>query len=678
MVIGSYNFPYLGNPRPSNEYTLILGKNDILKIDQLRNVRKNGQCFDDVFVIKACGIGNPLCKIIDMCDSNTRFFEGSTDFFAKDERLILVTTAIVSGLGEVNVLGQIINRRSELFKMYKLSHLADNGTPDTQPKQSLKEATRALLADPASSVRPLSNCQANGQDNGQNKPKGMTIQEIFQGFNDLSKTHKVQSNMLDQDMLRLFGKRPDVKDTLQKRAQKVRDFSLIHLDSNLNLILDLDSNPILKSESNEFDFENQNIIFQNSEFIKNIFGNQNDLNSNELFQMNSFHFNPMFFKCPLKFEQTFERIDYDKFAKLCTELPFILKLRKSIFELLEYKLAFYQGCVDKLKDEYFRIQETSRKLTGTDPSKESFDKETVMHLSDVKRDIIFFTHILDIISELIRTGFTIEDVQRRMKNVNTLLASFIGRKNVKDLICEILYAFAQNYKTSVEGYLNFLVIGSAGVGKTYICNIINKILSTSGILLSDTFKDVSRSDLAAGYIGQSARLTKSLLLSTLEGMLYIDEVYSICPHDGDTRDYGPEIISTIVDFTGKYIGCNSISVSGYEEETMQKFMKSNRGIPRRFPHKIILNDYTAGELSDIFINYIENKMNEVIPVNCCNLIYSIINDNINLFIYQAGDMINLGDAFAREYYVTEGMNLKNMEHILYILCKSIQVMVNSR
>ena len=59
---------------------------------------------------------------------------------------------------------------------------------------------------------------------------------------------------------------------------------------------------------------------------------------------------------------------------------------------------------------------------------------------------------------------------------------------------------------------------------------------------------MTRSDLIAGYIGQTASQTDEVIMDALGGVLFIDEAYSLseATASGSGQDYGAEAIAQLV------------------------------------------------------------------------------------------------------------------------------------
>ncbi|MCU1364644.1 MAG: hypothetical protein JWN39_283, partial [Ilumatobacteraceae bacterium] len=109
--------------------------------------------------------------------------------------------------------------------------------------------------------------------------------------------------------------------------------------------------------------------------------------------------------------------------------------------------------------------------------------------------------------------------------------------------------------------------------------------------------ETDRSDLVAGFVGQTATKTMAVLKSALGGMLLIDEAYSLARGGGE--DFGREAVDTLVKFMEDHREDIGIVAAGYPTE-MQEFIDTNPGLMSRFTRTIDFADYTDDELVTIF------------------------------------------------------------------------------
>ena len=153
------------------------------------------------------------------------------------------------------------------------------------------------------------------------------------------------------------------------------------------------------------------------------------------------------------------------------------------------------------------------------------------------------------------------------------------------------------------------------------------------------------------YIGHTAPRTRSILLETLEGVLFIDEAYQLTPGNpmDFTKDFGSEAITEIVNFLDKYVGMSTVILAGYENLMREKFFPSNEGLWRRFPIRVHLGNYSVCELVDILVHFIENKSDITVDADLGNWLFSVVSYlseefTDKAFPNQAGDMLNLGSS----------------------------------
>ncbi len=146
--------------------------------------------------------------------------------------------------------------------------------------------------------------------------------------------------------------------------------------------------------------------------------------------------------------------------------------------------------------------------------------------------------------------------------------------------------------------LHFVFTGNPGTGKTTVARILSAILFGYEVLKTPKLVECDRSQLVAGYVGQTAIKTSDVIQSALDGVLFIDEAYSLC--DGVTNgDFGQEAVNELLKGMEDYRDRLVVVVAGYPDK-MQGFLKSNPGLESRFTKFIHFDDYDAGELCQIF------------------------------------------------------------------------------
>jgi SpoVK/Ycf46/Vps4 family AAA+-type ATPase len=109
--------------------------------------------------------------------------------------------------------------------------------------------------------------------------------------------------------------------------------------------------------------------------------------------------------------------------------------------------------------------------------------------------------------------------------------------------------------------------------------------------------ETDRSQLVAGYVGQTATKTRAVLESALGGTLLIDEAYALAR--GGEQDFGREAIDTVVKYMEDHRDDLALIAAGYPTE-MEAFVDANPGLKSRFTRFIAFPDYTTDELVEIF------------------------------------------------------------------------------
>jgi Holliday junction resolvasome RuvABC ATP-dependent DNA helicase subunit len=176
----------------------------------------------------------------------------------------------------------------------------------------------------------------------------------------------------------------------------------------------------------------------------------------------------------------------------------------------------------------------------------------------------------------------------------------IGLSNFKNSILDQILYFVQDLHHGKEpDFMHTVLSGPPGTGKTEIAKILGKMYSKIGILKNGVFKKVTRSDLVAGYLGQTAIKTSKVITECLGGCLFIDEAYSLANDYDD--NYSRECLDTLCEALSNHKGELMVIIAGYEDELNNTFFKANQGLRSRFIWRFNIDDYSVKELMEIFI-----------------------------------------------------------------------------
>jgi SpoVK/Ycf46/Vps4 family AAA+-type ATPase len=184
--------------------------------------------------------------------------------------------------------------------------------------------------------------------------------------------------------------------------------------------------------------------------------------------------------------------------------------------------------------------------------------------------------------------------------------------------CDELIGMSE-VKTEIRGLINFLKVqkaragaglpetnlslhavfsGNPGTGKTTIARLLGRIFGALGLLSKGQLIETDRSGLVAEYAGQTGPKTNKRIDEALDGVLFIDEAYSLVAERGDDP-FGAEALQTLLKRMEDDRARLVVVLAGYPQP-LERLLKSNPGLSSRFSRHLRFPDYSASELGRIF------------------------------------------------------------------------------
>lgn len=213
------------------------------------------------------------------------------------------------------------------------------------------------------------------------------------------------------------------------------------------------------------------------------------------------------------------------------------------------------------------------------------------------------------VAEETDTSVHIADEEETLEDVLEEIHSLIGMENVKrqiDTFVNLLKIHKEREKRELPVTpfsMHAVFYGPPGTGKTTIARYLGRVYKCLGLLEKGHMVETDRAGLVAGYVGQTAIKVEEIVQQALDGVLFIDEAYTLNPRTGD-KDFGQEVIDTLLKRMEDNRERLVVIAAGYPDE-MNEFIDSNPGLKSRFSRYFFFEHYTPKELLRIFDTLVE-------------------------------------------------------------------------
>jgi len=271
-------------------------------------------------------------------------------------------------------------------------------------------------------------------------------------------------------------------------------------------------------------------------------------------------------------------------------------------------------CINNTDPNYYRDVNHSDKLFYIIPTKQNKptiptkEKQSIKIEAEINNisDILNLveTYKLDTEIKYNINMKALHDIKEPLQTLNNMIGMMDFKNNIVDQILYFVQELHKNNKTNGD-FMHTVIYGPPGTGKTEIAKIMGKIYSKLGILSKGTFKKVTRSDLIAGYLGQTALKTRDVIKESLGGVLFIDEAYSL--GNSEKKDsFAKECIDILCEALSDNKNDLMVIIAGYEKELKDCFFNYNQGLDSRFTWRFKTDEYTAENLYHIFIKMVND------------------------------------------------------------------------
>lgn len=174
---------------------------------------------------------------------------------------------------------------------------------------------------------------------------------------------------------------------------------------------------------------------------------------------------------------------------------------------------------------------------------------------------------------------------------------------------------------------HMLFLGNPGTGKTTVAKLVGNIYHKMGLLSKGQTVETNRAKLVGEYIGMTEKKTLEVIEEARGGALFIDEAYTLIQSkDNDTKDFGKEVINTLLPILSEPNPDMIIIMAGYQDK-MKAMIKTNPGLKDRFPLTFTFEDYTKDELMEIACGLLKSE-NYQLTKEAYNRLYLLIDKAI--------------------------------------------------
>lgn len=197
-----------------------------------------------------------------------------------------------------------------------------------------------------------------------------------------------------------------------------------------------------------------------------------------------------------------------------------------------------------------------------------------------------------------------EQLARAQQTLDNLVGIASIRQMIDEIVAGLAYDVSEGRPPAPSG-MRLLFVGPPGTGKTTVARLMSGLLYGHGAIRSDQCVALTGTELQGQFMGQSGATVVDLMLKCRNGVLFIDEAYSM--HSGDRDLYGSQVIDALVGELTKPDNAETVVIlAGYEHQ-IDELVRKNPGLSSRFGKKLRFNNYSPEDCADIARRTLERE-----------------------------------------------------------------------
>ena len=195
------------------------------------------------------------------------------------------------------------------------------------------------------------------------------------------------------------------------------------------------------------------------------------------------------------------------------------------------------------------------------------------------------------------------------RNTKALLAELYGKESFVEYIQSLMgdETSQQFYDGKTNVGMHYSIVGPEGSGRHTSIRVMAMARKELGYLEKDDVLFVSKADLEAGYVGQTAIKTQNVIEQAIGGTLVVSYPSMMLPKNANDNSFGPEALGVIVSAMSEHF--NDLCVVFLDaQEGMDEVLKVFPTVRSSLSRQFVFEDLSYEDMYQIFMHKTADSM----------------------------------------------------------------------